>query len=37
VAFAKGQGFRGHEINVILGLVELNRERLLKAWHEHFG
>lgn len=37
LAFAKGKGFRGHEINAILGLVELNRDRLLEAWHEYFG
>ena len=37
VAMAKSQGFRGHEINVILAIVEQNRERLLEAWHEYFG
>jgi hypothetical protein len=37
VAFAKGKGFRGHEINAIVGLVELNRDRLLEAWHEYLG
>jgi hypothetical protein len=37
VALARNQGFRGHEINAILALTELNRERLLEAWHEYFG
>ena len=37
VIMAKNQGFRGHEINVILDIVELNRESLLEAWHEYFG
>lgn len=37
VAMARNRGFRGHEINAILALVELNRDRLLEAWHEYFG
>lgn len=37
VAMARNRGYRGHEINVILALVELNRDRLLEAWHEYFG
>ena len=37
VTLARNHGFRGHEINAILALTELNRERLLEAWHEYFG
>jgi hypothetical protein len=34
---ASSRGFRSHEINGIIRLVELNGERLLEAWHEYFG
>ena len=34
---AKSRGFRAHEINDILKMVEEHRSRLLEAWHEHFG
>lgn len=37
VSLARNIGFRGHEINAILALVDGHRETLLKAWHEHFG
>jgi hypothetical protein len=37
VALAKNIGFRGHEINAILALVEEHRVTLLEAWHEYFG
>ena len=33
----KSRGFRAHEIGSIVGMVSDNRERLLEAWHEHFG
>ena len=37
VALARNIGFRGHEINVVLTLVEAHREALLEARHEYFG
>jgi len=37
VSLARNIGFRGHEINAILALVEGHRDTLLKAWHEYFG
>ncbi len=37
VALARNHGFRPHEINGILALVNDNRVRLLEAWHEYFG
>ena len=37
VEVAKSRGFRAHEISGIVSMVEANRERLLEAWHEHFG
>ncbi len=37
VSLALNRGFRPHEINAILKLVEQNRTRLLEAWHEYFG
>jgi hypothetical protein len=37
VVVAKSRGFRAHEINGILEMVEEHRDRLVEAWHEHFG
>ena len=37
VEVAKSRGFRAHEIGSIVEMVEDNCERLLEAWHEHFG
>ncbi|HEX8300461.1 DUF4160 domain-containing protein [Sphingomonas sp.] len=37
VEVAKSRGFRAHEINGILSMVEEYRSRLLEAWHEYFG
>ncbi|WP_242138145.1 DUF4160 domain-containing protein [Sphingomonas sp. TREG-RG-20F-R18-01] len=37
VAYAKGSGFRPHEINAILAMVAVHRVPLLEAWHEYFG
>lgn len=37
VSLAANRGFRPHEINGILKLVEPPRSRLLEAWHEYFG
>lgn len=30
-------GFRRHELNRILNLIENNRELLLQAWYEYFN
>lgn len=37
VLLARSRGFRAHEIGAILVMAETHRERLLEAWHEHFG
>lgn len=37
VEVAKSRGFRAHEINAIVALVDEHRAKLLEAWHEHFG
>jgi len=37
VEFASNRGFASHELTQIRRIVEANRERLLEAWHEHFG
>jgi len=37
VSLVRNIGFRGHEINAILALVERHRPALLEAWHEYFG
>ena len=37
VEVARSRGFRAHEMNDILAMVEEHRTRLLEAWHEHFG
>lgn len=37
VAMARNVGFRPHEINAILRLVEEHRQTCLEAWHEYFG
>ena len=37
VEVAKSRGFRAREINGIVKLVEEHHDRLLEAWHEHFG
>lgn len=37
VAVAKSRGFRAHEINGTLAMVETNHALLLEAWHEYFG
>ena len=36
VELADNQGFAAHELTVIRRIVELHREQLLEAWHEHF-
>ena len=37
VEVAKSRGFRAHEIGSIFAMVEQHRDRLVEAWHEHFG
>ena len=37
VEVARSRGFRAHEINNILAMVEEHRVELLEAWHEYFG
>jgi hypothetical protein len=37
VDVAKSRGFRAHEINGIVTMVEEHRAVLLEAWHEYFG
>lgn len=34
---AVNAGFPAHEIGDIIRHLKLNREKLLSAWHEHFG
>ncbi|MEM8800751.1 MAG: DUF4160 domain-containing protein [Pseudomonadota bacterium] len=37
VALARNLGFRPHEINAILRLVEADKPKLLEAWHDYFS
>ncbi len=37
VALAKNRGFKDHELNQIIRLVEDNREKIIEAWHDHFN
>lgn len=34
---AKSRGFRAHEMNGIVAMVEAHRSEFLEAWHEYFG
>lgn len=34
---ARSVGFKSHELRGIIDVVRDNRERLLEAWHGHFG
>lgn len=36
VEVAKSRGFRAHEINGIVAMVEERREKLVEAWYEYF-
>jgi hypothetical protein len=36
VMLADNVRFPRHELTIIRGIVEEHRERLLRAWHEHF-
>jgi hypothetical protein len=37
VAIGDSSGFNSRELSHILGVVTQNRERLLRAWNDHFG
>ena len=37
IEVARSRGFRAHEINGILVMVEAHRVVLLETWHEYFG
>lgn len=37
VEVAKSRGFRAHEINAIVAMVDEHRVRLTEAWNEYFG
>jgi hypothetical protein len=37
ISLAKNRGFKEHELNRIVGLIEENQQKLLEAWNEHFG
>ena len=37
VAFAESYGFNARELSAILRTVTSNRERILRAWYDHFG
>jgi hypothetical protein len=37
LTLAINAGFPAHEIRDMMRHLKLNREALLKAWHEHFG
>jgi hypothetical protein len=34
---AKNRGFKEHELNRIMELIEENQQKLLEAWNEHFS
>jgi hypothetical protein len=37
VSLSKNRGFKDHELNEILQLVETYEQTLLEAWHDYFG
>ncbi len=37
VFIADSYGFNSQELSAILRIVATNRDRILRAWHEHFG
>jgi hypothetical protein len=37
ISLAKNRGFKEHELNRIVELIEENQQKLLEAWNEHFG
>lgn len=36
VALARNFGFDARELATVFGIVRANRERLARAWHDHF-
>ena len=36
ISLSKNRGFKEHELNEILQLVETYEQTLLEAWHEYF-
>ena len=34
---ANNQGFTGKEVNSLAQIVEMHRDEIERAWHEHFG
>ena len=36
VSLSKNRGFKDHELNDILQLVETYEQQLLEAWHDYF-
>jgi len=37
ISLSKNRGFKDHELNDILQLVETYEQKLLEAWHDYFG
>ena len=37
VAICDSYGFNSREVGDILQVVETNRQKILKAWHDHFA
>lgn len=37
VRLVRSRGFGDHELRTVQKLIETHRERMLEAWHEHFG
>ncbi|MBE9126629.1 DUF4160 domain-containing protein [Coleofasciculus sp. LEGE 07092] len=37
VSLEKNRGFKDHELNQIMGLVEEHQQTLLEAWHDYFN
>lgn len=37
VRLAQSGGFRGHELNRLLQLIQQNQQRLLESWNEYFN
>ena len=37
ISLSKNRGFKDHELNDILQLVETYEQQLLEAWHDYFN
>ena len=37
ITLAKNRGFKDHELNQIIRLVEENQDRLIEGWYDHFN